>query len=296
MRLAAPRTAARPSLPPMSAPPRSTNLDGGPNGRPRILVVVPGAIAAVTAFAILGAGGAPRPPIAPRYTGEPGQEPAQVAAALLDSKRHRPRELLVEVSGGTSGEVKEALARDYRAEIAELGTVELAGVRIWHLTLGPAGNLRETLTALLQDQPRADRPAELYLYACARAARKKTAYLPGNGAALAPPPGKLLPTGAGVKLAIIDTCVEGNHDELQGSIASSFNAAGPGFRQLQAGKSRHRGSQPHCGAWQASWHGRTCRTPVRAGLQLHQRGKRGRCHEPGDRAVHGLGSQNAARR
>ena len=30
-----------------------------------------------------------------------------------------------------------------------------------------------------------------------------------------------------MKLAIIDTCVEGNHDELQGSIASSFNAAGP---------------------------------------------------------------------
>ena len=105
-------------------------------------VVVPRAVAAVTAFAILGAGGAPRQPIAPRYTGEPGQRPAQVAAALLDGKRHRPRELLVEVSDGTSGEVKEALARDYGAEIAEVGTVELAGVRIWHLTLGPAGNLR----------------------------------------------------------------------------------------------------------------------------------------------------------
>ncbi len=208
------------------APPRRGSLGRGPTGRTSNLVVVPGAIAAVTAFAIMGAGGAPRPPIAPRYTGEPGRPPAQVAAALLDGKRHRPRELLVEVSGSTSGEVKEALARDYRAEIAELGTVELAGVRIWHLTLGPAGNLHETLTALLQDR-RVLTAQPNYIYTPVQGPPEKKSVLPGNGAALAPPPGKLLPTGAGVKLAIIDTCVEGNHDELQGSIASSFNAAGP---------------------------------------------------------------------
>jgi subtilisin family serine protease len=220
-------TGGRPPKPSTDlAPPRPTNLDGGSKGRTSNLVVVPGAAAAVTAFAILGAGGAPRQPIAPRYTGEPGQQPAQAAAMLLDSKRHRPRELLVEVSGSTSGEIKEALARDYRAEIAELGAVELAGVRIWHLTLGPAGNLHETLTALLQDR-RVLTAQPNYIYTPVQGPPEKKGVLPGNGAALAPPPGKQQPTGAGVKLAIIDTCVEGNHDELQGSIASSFNAAGP---------------------------------------------------------------------
>jgi subtilisin family serine protease len=215
------------------APPRPGSMERGPNGRPSNRVVVPGAIAAVTAFAIIGAGGAPRPPIAPRYTGGAGgQEPAQVAAALLDSKRHRPRELLVEVAGGTSSEVKEALARDYRAEINELGTVELAGVRIWHLTFGPAGNLHETLTALLQDR-RVLTAQPNYIYTPVQGPPEKKGVLPGNGVTQAPPAGKQQPTGAGVKLAIIDTCVEGNHDELKGSIASSFNAAGPASRNCK---------------------------------------------------------------
>lgn len=215
------------------APPRPGGMERGPNGRPSNLVVVPGAIAAVTAFAIVGAGGAPRPPIAPRYTGEAGgQEPAQVAAALLDSKRHRPRELLVEVAGGTSNEVKEALARDYRAEINELGTVELAGVRIWHLTFGPAGNLHETLTALLQDR-RVLTAQPNYIYTPVQGPPEKKDVLPGNGVTQAPPAGKQQPSGAGVKLAIIDTCVEGNHDELKGSIASSFSAAGPASRNCK---------------------------------------------------------------
>ncbi len=197
-----------------------------PDPHPIKPIVVPGPFTLVPVIGILGAGGVARPPVAPRFTGASGQEPGQVAAALLDRKRHRPRELLVEVSGGTSGEVKEALARDYRAEINELGTVELAGVRIWHLTLGPAGNLRQTLTALLQDR-RVLTAQPNYIYTPVQGPPEKKGFSPGNGAALTPPPGKPLPTGAGVKLAIIDTCVEGNHDELRGSIASSFNAAGP---------------------------------------------------------------------
>ncbi len=130
---------------------------------------------------------------------------------------------MVEVSGGTSDAVKEALARDYGAQIAEVGTVDLASVRVWHLTLGPSGDLREVLASLLRDN-RVLTAQPNYIYTPVEGPPEKKQVSPGNGAALTPPPGKLLPTGAGVKLAIIDTCVEGNHDELQGSIAYSFNA------------------------------------------------------------------------
>ena len=111
----------------------------------------PDFVATGTAIAILGAGGINRPPIAPVYTGGTGQEPAQVTAALVENKRHRRNEILIEVSADTPDSLKQSLAREYGAEIAEVGFVELAGVRIWHLTLAPGRNLDEVLTALLQD-------------------------------------------------------------------------------------------------------------------------------------------------
>ena len=49
-----------------------------------------------------------------------------------------------------------------------------------------------------------------------RARRKKSRRLPRKARRRAAPQ-EPLPTGAGVKTAIIDTCVEGNHDELKGA-------------------------------------------------------------------------------
>ncbi len=98
---------------PLAAGGRS-GVPRNPRGGPPGLVIVPGAIAAVTAFTILGAGGVERPPIAPGFTGNPGQGPEQVAAALLDNKRHRPRELLIEVSAETPDSLKQSLAREYQ--------------------------------------------------------------------------------------------------------------------------------------------------------------------------------------
>ena len=100
------------------------------------------------------------------------------------------------MSGGTSGEVKEALARDYRAEIAELGTVELAGVRIWHLTLGPAGNLHETLTALLQDR-RVLTAQPNYIYTPVQGPPEKKAIFPEMAPRWHRPPGSSCQQGRG---------------------------------------------------------------------------------------------------
>ncbi len=206
-----------------------TGSPGRPSGGPSDLGVppiVPGAVATATAITILGAGGVNRPPIAPHFTGAPGQGPAQLAAALLENKRHRPRELLVEVSADTPDSVKESLAREYRVAIVDVGFIELAGVRIWHLSLTPGQNLRELLTQLLQDR-RVLTAQPNYIYTPVQGAPEEKRASPAQGAAFTPASQKQPPTGAGVKLAIIDTCVEGNHAELQGSVASSFDAVQP---------------------------------------------------------------------
>ena len=186
----------------------------------------PELVATGTAIAILGAGGINRPPIAPVYTGGTGQEPAQVTAALVENKRHRRNEILIEVSADTPDSLKQSLAREYGAEIAEVGFVELAGVRIWHLTLAPGRNLDQVLTALLQDN-RVLTAQPNYVYTPVQGAPEERQAPHMESAAPAPLSQKQPATGAGVKLAIIDTCVEGNHDELQGAVASTFDAVPP---------------------------------------------------------------------
>ncbi len=225
------RTIVKGRREPVGTPPRIGAGDRPPfqrrpQGGPPEPVIVPGVIATGTVFTIMGAGGC-RPPIAPRFTGAPGQNPAQVAAALLANKRHRPRELLAEVSGGTPDGVKDSLARDYGVEIADVGFIELAGVRIWRLTLRPGQNLAELLAALLQDG-RVLTAQPNYIYTPVQGAPEEKRTSPAEGAAFAQPPRKQPPTGAGVKLAIIDTCVEASHDELRGAVASTFDAVQPG--------------------------------------------------------------------
>ncbi len=178
---------------------------------------------AASTFTILGAGGN-RPPVAPRFTRAPGQNPAQVSAALLNNKRHRPRELLAEVRADTPDSVKEAIAREYGVEISELGVIGLAGVRVWHLamTQGRNQNLRELLTALLQDS-RVLTAQPNYIYTPVQGPPEEKG-TPQQGAAASPRTRTQPPAGTGVKLAVIDTCVERDHAELQGSVASSFDA------------------------------------------------------------------------
>ncbi len=174
----------------------------------------------------MGAGGVARPPIAPRFGGSPGQGPGQAAAALLDGKRHRPRELLVEVGSSASDDVKESLERDYGVVIAEVGEIELAGVRIWHLTLRRGRSLRQTLTALLSDR-RVLAAQPNYIYTPVQGPPQKGRASPREGSSLAPPGWNRRLAGAGVRLAIIDTCIEESHGELQGSIVAFFSAIDP---------------------------------------------------------------------
>ena len=198
-------------------PPRNPPR-GGPG-----FVIVPLIPVAGATVAILGAGGTPRPPIAPYYASTPGQNPGTVADALLDKKRHRPRELLAEVNKEAGEAIKQQLASEYGAEIAEVGFTEGTGVRLWHLTLGPERNLRQTLIALLQDR-RVMSVQPNYIYTPVQGPPPAGEPSPAQDGEQVSPKVQGEPAGTGVKLAIIDTCVEGSHDEIKGSIASSFNA------------------------------------------------------------------------
>ena len=172
---------------------------------------------------IIGAGGNSRSPIAPRFTGAPGQQPGVFADALLNNKRHRARELLVEVNADTADGLREQFAREYGVRVRDIGRLELAGVRIWHLTLQPGQNLRELLVGLLQD-PRVLTAQPNYIYIPTQGTCDGGRAPTPDRTAIRPAPAAGLPTGAGVKLAIIDTCVEGEHPELRGSAVSSFDA------------------------------------------------------------------------
>jgi subtilisin family serine protease len=203
-------------------PSRQTSGEGGRyvppfNPPPPIELGVP-----VAAFTILGAGGTNRPPIAPRFTHAPGQRPADVASALLNKKRHRPRELVVEVAVKTPDGLRERLANEYVAQVRDIGVLELTGTRILHLKLAQGQDLRTALTRLLQDN-RVITAQPNYIYTPVQGPSQSTRSeaLSSNGAAP-------LPTGAGVKIAVIDTCVEPNHAELQGSVTASFDAIQPG--------------------------------------------------------------------
>ncbi|MGO8954530.1 MAG: S8 family serine peptidase [Rhodomicrobium sp.] len=177
---------------------------------------------AAATFTILGAGGNNRPPIAPRYTHAPGQTPAGVAAALLNNKRHRPREILVEVPVAAPDGLRGTLANEYTAQVRDIGVLELTGSRILHLTLAQGQNLQTALARLLQDN-RVITAQPNYIYTPVQGPLESTGReAPSKKAAGA------LPTGTGVKIAVIDTCVQIDHTELEGSVTSSFDAIQPG--------------------------------------------------------------------
>ena len=174
-----------------------------------------------TAAAIAGFGGT-RPPIAPHFARNQGQPPSIVVAALLNTKRHRAKEILIEVPSSSANQLRQALSDQYGVEIRELGTIELINARIWRLTLVRGQDLGAVLGQLLQDN-RIISAQPNYVYTplegpddSSPEGKRKTAS--------AAPAAQEPPTGAGVKVAIIDTCVDRDHTEIQGSVQSFFDA------------------------------------------------------------------------
>jgi subtilisin family serine protease len=206
---------------------------GGDNPPPRFGRPVPPA-------PVIGLGGTPplsvnnwgRPPVAPRFVRAPGQRPAAFAAALLNNKRHRARELLVEVSNNSPDALKQALASEYGVRVQELGVFELINARLWLLTLNPGQDLGTALRRLLQDN-RVIRAQPNYIYTPVQGEGKQSSL--GSGDAVPPKTAsEITPAAGGVKVAVIDTCVDREHPELQGSVRTFFDATLQGGDSCEA--------------------------------------------------------------
>jgi len=188
-------------------------------------------VAPAAAGAIAGFGGS-RPPIAPRFSRGQGQQPSSAAAALLNNKRHRAKELLIEVSSNSTDQLKQALSAQYGVEVRELGSIELINARIWHLTLVRGQALATVLGQLLQDnRVISAQPNYVYTPVQGTGRGSPAAY---SETALPASPVEALSTGGGVKVAIIDTCVDRNHTEIQGAVQSFFDATPSGSQACAA--------------------------------------------------------------
>ena len=177
--------------------------------------LIPPAVAAIAGF------GGSRPPIAPHFSRNQGQSAPAAVAALLNHKRHRAKEILIEVPNGSADQLRQALLDQYGVEIRELGDIQLINARIWRLTLVRGQDLGAVLGQLLQDN-RVISAQPNYVYTPLEGTNERSSA--DRKRAPAAPPAEGLPTGAGVTVAIIDTCVDRNHTEIEGSVQSFFDA------------------------------------------------------------------------
>ena len=188
--------------------------------RPRVpppaAALIPPAAATIAGF------GGSRPPIAPHFVRNEGQPPSAAVAALLNNKRRRAKEILIEVPSGSADQLRQSLSAQYGVEIYELGNIELINARIWRLTLVRGQDLGAVLAQLLQDN-RVISAQPNYVYTPLEGPNDRSSELDRKTAFVAPA-AEEPPSGAGVKIAIIDTCVDRNHTEIQGLVKSSFDA------------------------------------------------------------------------
>lgn len=182
---------------------------------PPAAVIIPPAAATITGF------GGTRPPIAPHFARNQGQPPSAAVAALLNNKR-RAKEILIEVPNGSADQLRQAISDQYGVEVRELGDIQLINARIWRLTLVRGQDLEALLGQLLQDN-RVISAQPNYVYTPLEGTDKRSSE-EDRKAAPAAPPAERLPTGASVKVAIVDTCVDRDHTEIQGSVQSFFDA------------------------------------------------------------------------
>ena len=211
-------------------PPPSHRPSHAKRGLPRPAVTAPAAAVAAAAttapFASAASGAEVRCRRLPRADhAQKASSPLAPAAALLDNKRHRDRELLVEVSNEKLQTAKQVFADQYGVEVREVGVLALINARIWHLTLVQGQDLRAVLEQLLQDG-RVISVQPNYIYTPVQGASPggspATAALP-----FAAPNG--VKAGAGVKVAVIDTMCR----------QRSFRTAGVGTGLLR----RHNGER-----------------------------------------------------
>lgn len=177
----------------------------------------------------------PPPGLGNSPPGNPGElalggpsAPAANVAALLKNKRYRPGEVLFEVNIESGDDLKRSLGADYGGEVLEVGLIQLLGIRIWHLKVDPGQDLEPLLVRLFQDN-RVRNPQPNYIYSAVQGAgQTRASERAGLDELQGPSSLNVRVSGAGVKIAIVDTCIDREHEELKGAVTLFFDAIRPG--------------------------------------------------------------------
>ncbi len=122
----------------------------------------------------------------------------------------------------SSDQLRQAITDQYGVEVRELGVIGLINARIWHLTLIRDQDLNAVLGRLLQDN-RIISAQPNYVYTPVQGTDRR-ASVEASKATLTPPQGDASLGGAGVKVAVIDTCIDRDHSEIQGEVQAYFDA------------------------------------------------------------------------
>jgi subtilisin family serine protease len=148
---------------------------------------------------------------------------------LLENTPYHEDEVLVSIRPNAPAGLGRELANAYRAQLRDLGVLRLIGARVLHLTLPQDQTVEDVLPIMARDS-RILRAQPNYIYDLARSGDRQSQSQYALGALSIPDTGDF-PSGTGVRIAIIDTCLDARHRELQGAVDSFFDAMPSGGNQ-----------------------------------------------------------------
>jgi hypothetical protein len=171
-----------------------------------------------------GAGGTPPPGVA---DAAPPQDISPAIAALTEGRPHRPKEIIILVAADRASEIATRIARQYDLSAEPRLLVPLIDGAIVRLSFTGSRSLESVLQAVSAD-PDVQLVQPNYDY---RASKEKSRPKPAPqyaGEKLRLDEAHRQARGKDVKIAIIDTAIDGAHPELVGAIAGMFDAVGEG--------------------------------------------------------------------
>jgi hypothetical protein len=151
--------------------------------------------------------------------------PLRLPPASLDSP-FVPDEVLVTMAPATPPAVDDQVAAAYGLQLLSRDTLDLIGQRLVRYRI-PDGRPVATLLALLATEPRVAAPQPNFIYRQqsdpSRPWLKSAQY---GLEKIAAPAAHALAHGRGVLVGVIDSAVDGNHVDLAGALAGTFDAIG----------------------------------------------------------------------
>lgn len=148
---------------------------------------------------------------------------ASAVAALFDGKPHRPRDIVVMIATSNADETRLELMGDYNVLLVGQTPVALLDQVLVHFRL-PGNRDLQQIVAELNADPRVISVQPNYIYRLLDDAQASGRHKQYSLAALRIPAAHGFATGRNVGVAVIDSCVDASHPDLDGTIARQFDA------------------------------------------------------------------------